>query len=203
MPVSLHDAVNWYTASQWIWAVIEDKKPPDFREVRMWEIEGTKTAELWFTVSLHCCDDLGTEHALISFQPFLCLSSPLTCYVLLLVLECACGFIRPGSNQRKKYFLLTFLQLSCTTMWPIANGFWTQFLLVAQTPQQQCQPQIGGGCFTVPFWTKRKTVTIYFIWMHVCLSAYMNTRYVQVPEEARRGCWVSWNWTYGWFWCMI
>lgn len=96
-------------------------------------------------------------------------------------------------------------------MWPIANEFWKQFLLVAQTPQQQGQPQIGGGlviaencwCFRVPFWTKRKTVTIYFMWTYVCPSAWMNTRYVQVPEEARRGCWVTWNWTYGWFWCLI
>lgn len=34
----------------------------------------------------------------------------------------------------------------------------------------------------------------YFFYLHVCLKEFMSSRCMQVPEEARRGHEISWNW---------
>lgn len=39
------------------------------------------------------------------------------------------------------------------------------------------------------------------IYLCLCVSMYVSAVHVcLVPEEARRGSWIPWNWSYGWLW---
>ena len=50
----------------------------------------------------------------------------------------------------------------------------------------------------------KRYIYLYFMYMFMCLPACMFMHHVcTVPKEARKGCWIPWNWNYSYLWAAM